>query len=124
MYSPGRVGESVTDRVNPTLNRTTREIIGRIRFGQHGGLNTATSVVTYDDHMSDIQRLNPVRQNAHRVVIGGLELVRDVPLGEDGTWWRIEGSTLRDSGITNERERSSQNHKERIWGISYRNDKV
>ena len=113
-YSPGRVGESVTDRVNPTLNRAAREIVGCIRLGQHGGLNTATSVVTHDDHMSDIQRLNSVRQNADRVVIDGLELVRDVPLGENGTWWCAEDRTLGNSRITNGPKRSSQNHEERM----------
>jgi len=78
-----RVQESVTNRVNPALNRTTRVIVGRIWPKQHCGLNTATSVVAHHDDVSDAQRLNAVRQHADRVVIDRLELVRDVPLGEE-----------------------------------------
>jgi len=95
---------SVTNRVNPTLNRTAREIVGRIRLGQHCSLDTATSVVTHDDDVSDAQRLNTVRQNADHVVVDGLELVRDVPLGEEGAWWRRKDRTLQHSGITASQE--------------------
>jgi hypothetical protein len=100
MYSPARVQESVTNGVNPTLNRTSREIVGCIRSRQHSSLNTATAVVAHDDDMSDAQSLNAVRQDADRVVIDGLELVRDVPLCEERARWRREDRSLRNSGIT------------------------
>jgi len=81
-----RVPISVANRVNPTLNRVLRGvIIRRIRSRQHGSFNTATSIVTHDEDMSDAQSLNSVRQDANRVVVGGLELVRYVPLCEERT---------------------------------------
>lgn len=52
-YSPARVPVSVTNRVNPVLNRISREIVGRIRPRQHCSLNTATSIVAHDDDMTD-----------------------------------------------------------------------
>ena len=60
-YSPvgGRV--NVTNRVNPALNRVGPEVVSRIRFRQHGGLNAATSVVTHYDDMSNCQSVNSVR---------------------------------------------------------------
>jgi hypothetical protein len=93
-YSPARVQVSVTDRVNPILNRTAREVICRIRSRQHRGLDTATSVVAHDDNVSDAQKLNTVRQNADRVVVDRLKLVCDVPLGEERAGWRGEDRTL------------------------------
>jgi len=89
-----RVQESVTNRVNPALNRTTRVIVGRIRPRQHCSLNTATSVVAHHNDVSDAQRLNTVRQDADRVIIDRLELVRDVPLGEERARRRGEDSSL------------------------------
>jgi len=56
-----RVQVSVTDRVNPTLNRTTRRVARRIRPRQHRSCDTATSVVAHDDDVSDAQGLNAVR---------------------------------------------------------------
>lgn len=84
----------MTDRVNPILNRTAREVICRIRSRQHRGLDTATSVVAHDDNVSDAQKLNTVRQNADRVVVDRLKLVCDVPLGEERAGWRGEDRTL------------------------------
>jgi len=90
----GRVQESLTNRVNPMLNRGTGGIAGRIMLRQHGSLNTATSVVTHDDNMVDTQSGDAIRQNANRAVIGGLELIRNVPLGEEHTRWRGKDRTL------------------------------
>jgi len=85
----------VTNRVNPTLNRVLREIIsGRIRSRQHGSFDTATSIVSHYDDVPDAQSLNPVRQHADRVVVDGLELVRNVSLGEDRARWRRENGAL------------------------------
>lgn len=90
----------MTDWVNPTLNRASRKIVGRIGSRQHSSLNTATPVVTHDDDVSDGQSLNAVGQDADCVVIDGLELVCDVPLCEERARWRREDRALRNSGIT------------------------
>jgi len=99
-----RVQVSETDRVNPFLNRTTRGVARRIRPRQHRSCDTATSVVAHDDDVFDAQGLNAVRQDADRVVIDGLELVSDVPLGKERARWRREDRTLGNSGIAASQE--------------------
>ena len=56
--------------------------------------------MAHDDDVPDGQSLDAVRQDADRVVVGGLELVRDVPLCEERTRWCREDRSLRNSGIT------------------------
>jgi len=84
----------MTDRVNPTLDRVLREIVGLIRSRRHGSFDTATSIVAHYDDVPDAQRPNAVRQDADRVVVDRLELVRDVPLGEDRSRRRREDGAL------------------------------
>lgn len=57
--------------------------------------------MAHHDDVSDAQSLNTVRQDADRVVVCGLELVGNVPLGEERTRRRREDRSLRNSGITN-----------------------
>ena len=92
--SPGRVQVSVTDRVNPTLNRRTCGVVCRIWSRQHRGLDTATSVVAHYDDVSNAQRLDTIRQDADRVVVGRLELVPNVPLGKEGARRRRENCSF------------------------------
>lgn len=99
-----RVQVSVTNRVNPTLNRTTCGVACRIWSRQHRGLDTATPVVAHYDDVSNAQRLDAIRQDADRVVIGGLELVRNVPLGKERARRRRENCSLRDPRITASQE--------------------
>lgn len=99
-----RVHEGETNRVNPTLDRVERGVAGGIRSRQHGSSDTATAVVTHYDDVPDVQRPEAVRQDTDRVVVDGLELVRDIPLGEELTRWRGEDRALRNSRIAASQE--------------------